>query len=98
MSGLYEITSANKEGPPGPPDAYSSEAWKRGWESPDACEAACRTWESCMQWSYVEDLCRMDDKMILGQGYAPSMSERKTALMHTSGWLPERLKGWACKA
>ncbi len=38
----------------------------------------------------------MDDKVIMGQGYAPAMSQRKTALKTTSGWLPERLEDWHC--
>jgi hypothetical protein len=38
----------------------------------------------------------MDDKLIMGQGYAPAMSERKTALKTTSGWLKERLDAWNC--
>jgi heme A synthase len=70
--------------------------WKGAWVSADACEAACKSWASCVQWSYVEDLCNMDDKLIMGQGYAPAMSERKTALKTTSGWLQGRLDGWHC--
>jgi hypothetical protein len=38
----------------------------------------------------------MDDKLMVGQGYAPAMAERKTALKTTSGWLQERLDAWHC--
>lgn len=96
MAGLYEVTSANKAAPPEPESRHSSSAWKAAWASVDACEAACKSWVDCVQWTYVEDLCRMDDKMIMGQGYAPAMSQRKTSLKHTSGWLPERLSQWSC--
>lgn len=97
MSGVFQVTSANKAAPPAPQDSkYDAKAWNNGWESVDACEAACKGWVNCVQWSFVEDLCTLDDKMILGQGFAPAMSQRKTSLIHTSGWLPERLGGWAC--
>ncbi|KAH7324797.1 glycosyltransferase family 31 protein [Stachybotrys elegans] len=96
MSGVYEVTSANKEDPPAPPDAYEASVWKKGWESADACEAACKSWVNCVQWSFVEDLCRLDDKVFEGQGFAPAMSQRKTSLKHTSGWLPDRLNDWSC--
>ncbi|KAL2161076.1 hypothetical protein VTH06DRAFT_8789 [Thermothelomyces fergusii] len=71
--------------------------WENAWESADACEAACESWVLCIQWSYVEDLCRMDDKAVTGQGSAPAMSERETALKTTSGWLVERLDEWTCE-
>lgn len=98
MASLYEISSANKAWAPGPEDesTYDSAVWKKGWESVNACEAACKSWDSCVMWSYVEDLCKMDDKMVLGQGFAPAMSQRKTSLMHTSGWFPNRLDNWSC--
>ncbi|KAK4153761.1 hypothetical protein C8A00DRAFT_43332 [Chaetomidium leptoderma] len=96
MSGLYRVTSANKGAPPSPDDAYDAALWKDAWASVDTCEAACKSWISCVQWSYVEDLCNMDDKLIMGQGYAPAMSERKTALKTTSGWLKEKVDGWHC--
>ena len=96
QSGLFQVTSANKGAPPEPEGRHSSSLWKDAWQSIDACEAACKAWGDCVQWSYVEDLCRMDDKLIMGQGYAPTMSERKTALMTTSGWLKERLDDWQC--
>jgi hypothetical protein len=96
LSGLYSVTSENKASPPAPDTDYDSELWKQAWASVDACEAACNSWTSCVQWSYVEDLCKMDDKLIMGQGYAPAMSERRTALKTTSGWLKERLEAWHC--
>ncbi|KAK4247447.1 glycosyltransferase [Corynascus novoguineensis] len=97
QSGLFKVTSANKASPPIPEtDDFDMALWKEAWASEDACEAACESWASCVQWSYVEDLCSMDDKVMMGQGYAPAMSERKTALKTTSGWLKERLNGWNC--
>ena len=75
---------------------YDSVAWGKAWESVDACEVACRSWHDCVQWSYVEDLCKMDEKVTMGQGYAPAMSQRKTALKTTSGWLVKRLDQWHC--
>lgn len=97
MAALYEVSSANREWAPAPTDdKYDADAWKAAWQSADACEAACESWENCVQWSFVEDLCRVDDKLILGQGFAPAMSQRKTSLMHTSGWLPKRLDDWIC--
>ena len=96
QSELFRVTSANKEAPPAPEGKHNNALWKQAWQSVDACEAACRGWAECVQWSYVEDLCRMDDKVLMGQGYAPTMSERKTALMTTSGWFKERLDKWHC--
>ena len=96
FSGLYKVTSANREAAPAPEVGYDSALWKEAWGSVDACEAACKLWTNCVQWSYVEDLCSMDDKFIMGQGYAPAMSERKTALRTTSGWFKERLDAWNC--
>jgi hypothetical protein len=97
FSSLYSITSANKASPPTPDSQYDPALWKQAWASTDACEAACKSWVTCVQWSYVEDLCRMDDKLSMGQGFAPAMSERKTALKTTSGWLQERLESWKCE-
>ncbi|KAF7553493.1 hypothetical protein G7Z17_g3582 [Cylindrodendrum hubeiense] len=96
MANLYAVASANKDAPPHPEGEYNMDLWNNAWESVEACEAACKGWADCIQWTFVEDLCKMDDKMIMGQGYAPAMSQRKTSLMHTSGWLPERLDKWAC--
>ncbi|KAK3896970.1 glycosyltransferase [Staphylotrichum tortipilum] len=96
FSSLYMVTSENQASPPTPDSQYDSALWRQAWVSTDACEAACKSWVTCVQWSYVEDLCRMDDKLIMGQGFAPAMSERKTALKTTSGWLQERLEGWKC--
>ncbi|KAH7129708.1 glycosyltransferase family 31 protein [Dactylonectria estremocensis] len=96
MANLYEVTSANKDVPPHPEDEYDADLWNKAWESVEACSAACTGWANCIQWTYVEDLCKMDDKMIMGQGFASAMSQRKTSLKHTSGWVPERLEKWAC--
>ncbi len=98
LSGLYQITSASKGSPltPDALDSYHRAQWGKAWESADACETACLTWETCVQWSYLEDSCKMDDKMRMGQRYAPTTSERKTALMTTSGWLKERVSDWGC--
>ena len=96
LSSLYSVTSANNASPPSPDTLYDPVLWRQAWESVEACEAACKSWATCVQWSYVEDLCRMDDKLIMGQGYAPAMTERKTALRTTSGWLKERLDAWQC--
>ena len=96
MASLYQVTSGNKDAPPAPEGAYKLSLWKRAWESVDACEAACQGWPECVQWTYVEDLCKMDNAMKMGQGYAATMPERKTSLKHTSGWMPERLESWRC--
>ncbi|KAL2267970.1 hypothetical protein VTJ83DRAFT_2816 [Remersonia thermophila] len=97
LSSLYSISSGNKDSPPAPESEYDAELWKQAWISADACEVACKGWKSCVQWNYVEDLCSMDDKFMMGQGYAPGMPERKTALMRTSGWLSDRLDNWKCE-
>lgn len=94
---LYEVTSANQAWAAKPESGFDDETWKMGWESVEACEAACRGWDACVSWTFVEDLCKMDDKVTLGQGYAPGMSQRKTSLIHTSGWLPERMEAWLCE-
>ncbi|KAF7562261.1 hypothetical protein G7046_g1869 [Stylonectria norvegica] len=96
MANLYEITSSNKDSPETPESAHNIEAWSKAWETVDTCENACRAWVDCVQWTYVEDSCKLDDKMIMGQGVAKSESERKTSLQHTSGWFPERLENWKC--
>lgn len=98
-SGVYEVASGNREwaAKPGPDNGQYDEAlWSKAWESVEACEAACQGWTKCMQWNFVEDLCKMDDKVYYGQGYAPGMSQRKTSLKHTSGWMYKRLEEWKC--
>ncbi|KAF4122288.1 glycosyltransferase family 31 [Geosmithia morbida] len=94
----YEVASSTKELSPAPEDGtkYDADLWADAWQSVEACKAACDGWEDCMMWSFVEDLCKMDNRMIMGQGFASSMSQRKTSLMHTSGWMPERLVNWEC--
>ncbi|KAH6604304.1 glycosyltransferase family 31 protein [Trichoderma cornu-damae] len=100
-SGAFEVSSGTRESAPAPaPGAgggsYDEVLWSKAWESVEACEAACKGWTECMQWNFVEDLCKMDDRIFMGQGYAPAMSQRKTALMHTSGWMYKRLERWTC--
>ncbi|KAL6694654.1 hypothetical protein J3F84DRAFT_377535 [Trichoderma pleuroticola] len=98
-SGVFEVSSGNREWAPKPGaenGQYDKALWANAWESVEACEAACQGWTMCMQWNYVEDLCKMDDKIYMGQGYAPGMSQRKTALRHTSGWMYKRLEDWKC--
>lgn len=97
ISDLFEITSANAGSPPAPQSEYNARLWAEAWHSVDACEAACESWSECMQWSYYEDRCRLDDRLIMGSGYAPTMRQRKTSLMITSGWLIHRLGSWECK-
>ena len=94
----YEVSSGNKEWAPTPEDtsSFDAKAWKGAWESVTACEAACKGWKGCMMWEFVEDLCKMDDNLRMGQGYAPGMTERKTSLMHTSGWMLDRVDNWTC--
>lgn len=96
MSSKFRVTSANKDDPPLPEslDQAAIPVWKDAWSSADACSAACESWQDCMQWSFAEDLCKMDDNVIWGKGYAPEMSQRKTALMTTSGWITKRLERW----
>ncbi|KAJ4307610.1 hypothetical protein N0V84_012609 [Fusarium piperis] len=95
-SSLFEITSANADSPPAPQSGYNTSLWAHAWKSVDACEAACESWDECMQWSYYDDLCRLDDKLTMGSGYAPGMIQRKTGLMITSGWFIDRLQTWTC--
>lgn len=94
MSDKFRVTSANKADPPTPEGLKEVGTWKDAWQSVDACEAACGVWDECVQWSFVEDLCKMDDKATMGKGYAPEMSQRKTALITTSGWFKERIEKW----
>ena len=95
---MYEISSSNQQWAPKPDESssFDAERWGKGWQSVEDCEEACRAWADCAMWTFVEDLCKLDDKMVMGQGYAPSMSQRKTSLKHTSGWLPDRLDQWTC--
>lgn len=95
---LFEISSSNQQWAPMPEDTstYDVKIWKQAWQSVEDCEAACKGWSDCAMWTFVEDLCKLDDKIIMGQGFAPSMSQRKTSLKHTSGWMVERLGNWAC--
>lgn len=97
MASMYEVSSSNKW-PPTMEDGstFDTDLWKSAWKSVDACEAACESWSVCTMWTYVEDLCKMDDKIAMGQGFAPAMSQRKTSLMHTSGWVTDRLEEWTC--
>lgn len=96
MSSEFEITSANANSPPAPETKYDAGLWADSWKSVDKCEAACESWDECMQWSFYDDLCKLDDKLIMGSGYAPTMSQRKTGLMVTSGWFVDRLQTWTC--
>jgi len=96
LSSLYQVTSGNKDSPPAPKTPHNAVMWKKAWQSIEDCESACKSWDECVQWSYVEDLCKMDDKVTMGQGYAPAMSQRTTALKTTSGWLKERVERWRC--
>lgn len=97
MSNKFRVTSANKDDPPLPESMKikGAKTWKDAWMSADACAAACETWDECIQWSFAEDLCKMDDNAIWGKGYASEMSQRKTALMTTSGWITTRLEQWS---
>ncbi|KAF3763184.1 family 31 glycosyltransferase [Cryphonectria parasitica EP155] len=95
MSSKFSVTSANKDDPPMPESVKDVKTWKAAWNDVDSCEAACQAWDECTQWSFVEDLCKMDDKAVMGKGYAPEMSQRKTALMTTSGWVKERIAQWS---
>ncbi|KAJ4387079.1 hypothetical protein N0V93_007666 [Gnomoniopsis smithogilvyi] len=96
MSNKFKVTSANKDSPPMPESVKSEgvSSWKNAWMSADACAAACEEWDGCIQWSFAEDLCKMDDTASWGTGYASEMSQRKTALMTTSGWMTKRLEQW----
>lgn len=87
LSSLFDITSANANLPLAPQPKYNHSLYINAWKSVDACEAACESWDECMQWSYYDDLCRMDDKLIMGSGFAPRMFQRKARLIITSGWL-----------
>ncbi|QKD48585.2 uncharacterized protein FOBCDRAFT_196059 [Fusarium oxysporum Fo47] len=87
LSSLFDITSANANLPLAPQSKYNRSLCINAWKSVDACEAACESWDECMQWSYYDDLCRMDDKLIMGSGFAPRMFQRKARLIITSGWL-----------
>ncbi|EWZ84190.1 hypothetical protein FOWG_12005 [Fusarium oxysporum f. sp. lycopersici MN25] len=87
LSSLFDITSANANLPLAPQSKYNRSLCINAWKSVDACEAACESWDECMQWSYYDDLCRMDDKLIMGSGFAPHMFQRKARLIITSGWL-----------
>ncbi|KAF5590559.1 glycosyltransferase family 31 [Fusarium subglutinans] len=97
LSSLFDVTSANANSPPAPHSNYDRSLWANAWKSADACEAACESWDECMQWSYYDDLCRMDDKLTMGSGFAPGMYQRRTRLLITSGWLLPRIKNWECK-
>lgn len=94
MSSKFKVTSASKDDPPIPASVKTVGIWKDAWLSADACAAACTTWDECIQWSFAEDLCKMDDKAIWGKGYASEMSQRKSALMTTSGWMVDRIQDW----
>ncbi|KAK4185177.1 family 31 putative glycosyltransferase [Podospora australis] len=97
MAEAYQVSSGNKAWPPTPKNGkHDEEKWKAAWESADACEEACVSWDKCVQWNWVEDLCKMDERLFMGQGYAPAAPERKTALKRTSGWLTERVDEWTC--
>ncbi|CZR45933.1 uncharacterized protein FPRO_11380 [Fusarium proliferatum ET1] len=49
-------------------------------------KAACESCAECMQWSYDDGLCRMDDKpQLMGSGFTPGLFQKKTRLIITSG-------------
>ncbi|KAF4343933.1 glyco n-acetylgalactosamine 3-beta-galactosyltransferase 1 [Fusarium beomiforme] len=68
LSGLFEITSGNSNSPPALGSKYDVGLWVNAWKSVGSCEAACESWDECMQWSYTDDLCRLDDKLLMGSG------------------------------
>lgn len=94
MSNKFSVTSGNKDDPPMPESVKAVAIWKDAWKFADGCAAACQAWDECLQWSFVEDLCKMDNQIMMGKGYASQMTQRKTALMTTSGWIVERLEDW----
>jgi hypothetical protein len=96
-SSRFQVTSGNAKADLYVPDTVKSKnAWLTSWQSAEDCEAACVSWTDCVQWSFYEDRCKMDDQITLGTGYPVGDFRRQTALMTTSGWLPKRLESWIC--
>ncbi|KAF7593741.1 hypothetical protein BBP40_010916 [Aspergillus hancockii] len=96
QSSRYELRSDNIADAQ-PPEKVSKEVWLKAWQSVDACEAACVAWDNCVQWTFYEDQCRMDENLMLGMGIPVGDLRRQTSLPRTSGWLPERTEKWVCE-
>ncbi|KAJ5698888.1 hypothetical protein N7462_000893 [Penicillium macrosclerotiorum] len=96
-SGKHEITSSTATTAETPNTVKSGETWRTAWQSVDACEAACVAWAECVQWAFYEDRCKMDNKVLLGNGIPEGDSRRQTSLPWVSGWLPRRVENWACQ-
>ncbi|KAE8408865.1 hypothetical protein BDV37DRAFT_237471 [Aspergillus pseudonomiae] len=97
QSSRYELRSDNVADAQ-PPEGVSKQIWHGAWKSVDACEAACVAWEGCVQWTFYEDQCRMDENFMLGMGIPVGDLRRQTSLPRTSGWLPQRAEKWVCDA
>ncbi|GES58186.1 hypothetical protein ATEIFO6365_0004033700 [Aspergillus terreus] len=96
-SSKHDIRSNTAEKAEVPDTVKSADTWRSAWKSVDACEAACKSWAQCVQWSYYEDRCKMDSMMLLGSGIPPGDSRRETSLPWTSGWLKRRVENWECQ-
>ncbi|KAJ5232218.1 hypothetical protein N7468_005174 [Penicillium chermesinum] len=97
LSSKHEIRSSNAKHVQAPSTVKSTETWRSAWQSVDACEAACTAWAECVQWSFYEDLCKMDSMIFLGSGIPAGDPRRQSNLMWTSGWLPRRVENWGCQ-
>lgn len=96
-SSKHEIRSNNAKDAEPPSSVKETDVWRSAWESVDSCEAACKSWAECMQWSFYEDRCKMDSMVLLGSGIPEGDSRRQTTLPWVSGWLSERVENWECQ-
>ena len=97
MSSRYHLTPQSVLAVEPPEDARDASSWSQSWKSEKRCEAACKAWESCVQWYYYQYECKLDDRIFLGYGYPESMRYRKEKLESVSGWLTDRVKERTCK-
>ncbi|KUL87840.1 hypothetical protein ZTR_03170 [Talaromyces verruculosus] len=98
QSSKYKIDSSMTASATPPSTVTFTEVWRSAWKSVDACEAACKSWADCVQWAYYDDLCKMDNRVLLGNGIPEGDFRRKTSLPWVSGWLPRRIENWECEA
>ncbi|KAK1993370.1 hypothetical protein LX36DRAFT_730105 [Colletotrichum falcatum] len=96
MSNRHHLTPQSVLTVEAPKTVRDSSSWSQAWKSEERCEAACKAWDSCVQWYYYQYECKLDDRIWLGHGYPESIRYRKEKLESVSGWLADRVNTWTC--
>jgi hypothetical protein len=55
------------------------------WFSKEACQDACREWDQCLSWRYVDDACSLSHSASAGR-------RADSAMRMDSGWMIDRIQ------